>query len=206
MDPNTPIETTMAALKELVEEGKVKYVGLSECTPAELRRAHAVHPVTAVQMEWSLQTRDVEAPGGMVDTCRELGVGIVAYSPLGRGMLSATFARHEDIPAGDWRLSQPRWQKEAFERNAAKAAGLAAIAARKGCTPGQLALAWLLAKDPHCVPIPGTKSPTRLIENMGAVAVTLTPEEVKEIEASVPEPEGERYDANTMKGVWTARL
>lgn len=204
VDPATPMETVAGVFKELHAAGKIKYAGLSECTPAELRRAHAVFPITAVQAEWSLQTRDLEAPGTLLDTCKELGVGIVAYSPLGRGLLSATFTKREDLQPSDWRLTQPRFSEEAFARNAAKAAKLQELAARKGCTPAQLALAWLLSKWDGVVPIPGTKSAARVAENFGAVRLALSAAEVAEIEASVPEASEERYSG--MYGTWTSRL
>jgi aryl-alcohol dehydrogenase-like predicted oxidoreductase len=190
IDPDTPIEEMMFCLKSLVREGKIKYVGLSECTASELRRAHVIQPVSAIQMEWSLQTRDIES--NIVPTARELGVGIVPYSPLGRGLLSATFTSPDQLPENDWRrVGCPRFSPENIEKNSVSK--FIQIAERKGCTPAQLALAWVLSRGADVVPIPGTKSPKRLEENAKAVTVTLTEEEIREIEASVPTPVGDRY-------------
>ncbi len=194
MDPDTPIEETMRVLKSLVEAGTVRYIGLSECTPSELRRAHAVHPITAIQMEWSLQTRSIEAE--VVPTARELGVGIVAYSPLGRGFLSATIASTADLPEKDHRRRYPRFTDENLRANA-PTAGFHELAAKKGCTPAQLALAWLHAQGDDVFPIPGTKSCTRIVENAGAAFVELTPEEVRKVGDSVPVPVGDRYGGET---------
>eukprot|EP01042_Synura_sphagnicola_P031080 gene31080-40018_t len=150
MDPSTPIEETMQVLKSLVHEGKIRYIGLSECTPQELRRAHAVHPISAVEMEWNLQTRDIE--NTIVPVARELGVGIVAYSPLGRGFL-ASLAALDALPASDWRKNIPRFG-EHYEENKRRVSKFYEIAARKGCTPAQLALAWVHSKGSDVVPIP----------------------------------------------------
>ncbi len=190
--------------KQLHAEGKIKYAGLSECTPDELRRAHRVFPISAVQMEYSLQTRDIES--AIIPACRELGVGIVAYSPLGRGFLSATFAKREDLPANDWRRTVPRFSEENFAANAAKAAALQELAKRLSCTPAQLALAWLLHRGRDIFPIPGTKSRARLQENWASIALAdkITDAVAKEIEAAVPEAVGERYQG--MRGTFNQRL
>ena len=192
MDPSTPIEETMAVLKSLVQEGKIKYVGLSECTPSELRRAHAVHPITAIQMEWSLGSRDIEAD--VVPTARELGVAIVAYSPLCRGFLSAVDS-FESLPEGDRRLQMPRFQGEAYQENKRRVQKFFDLAAAKGCTPSQLALAWVHAQGEDVFPIPGTKSSTRIVENAQAVAVlqSLTPEDIQSIVDAAVALEGPRY-------------
>ncbi|CAK4214890.1 unnamed protein product [Aphanomyces euteiches] len=191
MDPETPIEDTMRVLKSLVEEGKIKYIGLSECTPSELRRAHAIHPATAIQMEWSLQSRDLEA--AVVPVARELGVGIVAYSPLCRGFLAAidTFDKLEE---NDWRRTLPRYSSDKLEQSKAKVARFFEIAKEKKCTPAQLALAWVHAQGPDVFPIPGTKSSTRIVENAEAVNIHLTPEDVVAIAAAAESIEGARYD------------
>jgi aryl-alcohol dehydrogenase-like predicted oxidoreductase len=190
MDSNTPIEDTMRVLKSLVEAGTIRYIGLSECTPSELRRAHAVHPITAIQMEWNLQARSIEAE--LVPTARELGVGIVVYSPLGAGMLSATITSRDQLDAGDSRATRnERFSAENLVKNIPTST-FTDIAARKGCTPAQLALAWLFAQGDDVFPIPGTKNAARVVENANAVLVTLSVEEVKEVEAAVPTPVGER--------------
>ncbi|EKX35269.1 hypothetical protein GUITHDRAFT_79953 [Guillardia theta CCMP2712] len=179
MDPTTPIEETMGEVKKLIAEGKVKYVGLSECTAAELRAAHAVQPISAIQMEWSLQTRDIEKD--IVPTARELGVAIVAYSPLGRGLLSNTFKSRSDIKENDWRRFNPRFSEENFDTNYQNTLKIKAVAERKGCTPAQIALAWLLHQGKDVFPIPGTKSPERLEENAKAVDIVLTAEDLQEL-------------------------
>ena len=199
MDPSTPIEETMECLKQLVQEGKIRYVGLSECTPSELRRAHAVHPVTAIQMEYSLQSRDVEAE--VIPTARELGVGIVAYSPLGRGFLSATFTSRDQLPENDWRKTQPRFSEENFAKNVHTR--FFEYAAKKNCTPAQLALAWVHAQGEDIFPIPGTKDPSRLEENLGALNVKLSPEEAKEVGDLVEVGTGDRY--SSMAGTFNGR-
>jgi len=193
MDASTPIEETMGVLKELVEEGKIKYIGLSECTPSELRRAHAVHPVTAIQMEWSLQSRDIEQD--VVPTARELGVGIVAYSPLGRGFLSRTFDSRADLDPEDWRLQNPRFADEVIEENAAKRQFIIEMAASKGVTTAQLALAWLLKQGEDVFPIPGTKNVSRVKENAAAfeISLSLTAEEVQALADNTPAFVGDRY-------------
>lgn len=204
MDPNTPIEETMRVLKSLVEEGKIRYVGLSECTPDELRRAHAVHPVSAIQMEWSLQTRDIEE--AVVPTARELGVGIVAYSPLGRGFL-ADFAVLESLDEKDTRRAMPRFSGENGEENRNRIRKFFAIADRKGCTAAQLALAWVHSQGDDVFPIPGTKSSKRIEENAGAFALLpLSETEKVEIEEAVSGLVGDRYGAEGMRAVYSTRL
>lgn len=178
-DLNRPIEEVMTTLKALVSEGKIKYVGLSECTGDELRRAHAIHPVTAIQMEWSLQTRDIEE--SVVPTARELGVAIVAYSPLGRGFLSNTFTKIEDLPENDWRRALPRLSPENLADNVARLDKFKAKAAELGHTPAQLALAWVHAQGPDVFPIPGTRTAARVAENARASLVQLSPELVREL-------------------------
>jgi len=201
-DPNVPIEEVVATLKELVEAGKIKYIGLSECTPSELRRAHAVHPITAIQMEWSLQTRDIEKE--VVPTARELGIAIVAYSPLGRGLLSKRFISPSELDPSDWRRTNPRLAGDNLDKNAVAAARLDEIAKEKGVTPGQLALSWVHHQGEDVFPIPGTRSPDRLTENANAVSLSLTPEDLRRLEEAVPEAEGERYAG--MHGTFNTRL
>lgn len=202
MDPTTPIEDTMRTLKSLVEEGKIRYVGLSECTPDELRRAHAVHPVTAVQMEWSLQTRDIEKD--VLPVARELGVAIVPYSPLGRGFL-ADIANIDSMDEHDWRRSNPRFSGENYAENKKRIARYFDIAKRKGCTGAQLALAWIHCQGDDVFPIPGTKSSTRIEENAKAVQITLSEEEKREIEDAV-NLLGDRYPEPMMKATYHHRL
>jgi aryl-alcohol dehydrogenase-like predicted oxidoreductase len=204
MDPATPIEETMFVLKSLIDEGKIRYIGLSECTPEELRRAHAIHPITAIQMEWSLQTRDIET--SIVPVARELGVGIVAYSPLGRGFL-ADIAAFDQLDAGDWRRSLPRFNGEAYEENKRRVAKFFALAERRHCTPAQLALAWVHSQGEDVFPIPGTKTMTRIEENANAFKLLpLSPEEKQEIEESVEAMLGDRYTEDGMKATYAARL
>ncbi|KAF0718385.1 Aste57867_1729 [Aphanomyces stellatus] len=193
MDPDTPIEETMAVLKSLVQEGKIKYIGLSECTPSELRRAHAVHPITAIQMEWSLQSRDLEA--AVVPAARQLGVGVVAYSPLCRGFLTDInfFDQLDDF---DGRHSLPRYTGEKLAESKAKVARFFEIAKTKGCTPAQLALAWVHAQGPDVFPIPGTKSSSRIVENAHAFEIKLTRDEFEEVAAAAQAIEGPRYPAD----------
>lgn len=193
-DVNTPIEAVAATFRALRDEGLIRFAGLSECTASELRRAHAVFPITAIQMEYSLQSRSIEA-SGLLSAARELGVAVVAYSPLGRGMLSSTFATLADLPADDWRVkSMPRLAVDVAAKNLLPGAALKDIAARKGCTPAQLALAWLLSRGDDIFPIPGTKSAARAVENARAADVVLTPQDIAAIEAAVPEAEGDRYE------------
>jgi len=184
VDPKVPIEDTVAALAELVRAGKVRYIGLSEASVETLERAHRVHPVTALQTEYSLWTRDPEA--GALAACRRLGIGFVPYSPLGRGFLTGAITRPEDFAHDDYRRHTPRFQGENFRRNLALVDKVRAFAASKGCTPGQLALAWVLAQGDDLVPIPGTKRRRYLEENVGALDVVLTPAELAEIDAALP--------------------
>ncbi|MFT3780823.1 MAG: aldo/keto reductase [Nibricoccus sp.] len=199
VDPNTPIEETVGAMAELVRTGKVRCLGLSECSPQTLRRAHKIHPITAVQTEYSLWTRDPEE-SGILRTCRELGVGFVPYSPLGRGFLTGQIKRFEDLAPDDYRRFSPRFQGGNFQRNLDVVARVQKIAQRKGCTPAQLALAWVLAQGEDVVPIPGTKRRKYLQENLGALDVALTIEEIYEIEAAFPVglASGERYPSEMM--------
>jgi aryl-alcohol dehydrogenase-like predicted oxidoreductase len=199
IDPNVPTEETVGAMGELVAEGKVRFLGLSEASPDTIRRAQAVHPIAAVQTEYSIWTRDLEAEA--LPTLRELGIGLVAYSPLGRGMLSGRFASADDFDSEDWRLTQPRFQGENLERNLALARKVRELADEKGVTPAQLALAWVLAQGDDVVPIPGTKRRSYLEENVGALEVELSDEERARIEAEVPEPAGARYDEAGMRSV-----
>jgi aryl-alcohol dehydrogenase-like predicted oxidoreductase len=192
VDPGTPIEVTVGAMAELVEEGKVRHVGLSEASAETLRRAHAVHPIAALQTEYSLWTREVE--GEILPTCRELGIGFVPYSPLGRGFLSGRFKSPDDLEADDFRRQGPRFQGEALEHNLQLVAKVEELAREKGCTPGQLALAWVLAQGDDVVPIPGTKRRAYLEENLAAVDVELTPADLARIDAEIPAAAGDRYD------------
>jgi len=202
VDPSVPIEDTVGAMKGLVEAGKVRALGLSEAAPATIRRAHAVHPIAAVQSEFSLLYR-VEAEETL-RVCRELGISFVAYSPLGRGFLTGQIQKIADIPEGDRRRDHPRFQDGNFAHNVDLVRRIEAIAAEKGCTPGQLVLAWLLAQGPDVLPIPGTKRKDRLEENLGAAAVTLSPADVARISAAVPAgaAAGTRYPAPQMKTVY----
>jgi aryl-alcohol dehydrogenase-like predicted oxidoreductase len=185
----------------LVRAGKVRHLGLSEAGAATIRRAHAVHPITALQSEYSLWTRDPE--DGVLATCRELGIGLVAYSPLGRGFLTGQFKRFEDFAPDDYRRISPRFQGENFQRNLDLVQRVTQLAAAKRCTPGQLALAWVLAQGDDIVPIPGTKRRTYLDENLGALDVTLTPAELAQIDAIFPKnaAAGLRYPAAMMSAV-----
>ncbi len=193
IDKSIPIEETIGAMAELVTEGKVRFLGLSEAGPANLRRAHAVHPISALQSEWSLWTRDWEDDAFPV--ARELGIGIVPYSPLGRGFLTGRFATVEDIPAGDYRLSSPRFQGEHFDANRQLADAVVSLARAKGCTPAQLALAWVLSRGEDVVPIPGTTSVERLEENIGAVDVGFSASELARLAELLPRDgaSGARY-------------
>jgi aryl-alcohol dehydrogenase-like predicted oxidoreductase len=194
VDPKVPIEETWGALSELVQAGKLKHLGISEAAPETLRRAHATHPVTALQTEWSLWTRDPEE-NGVLDTVRELGIGFVAYSPLGRGFLSGAIRSVEDLDADDFRRHNPRFQGENFTRNLELVEVVNALAAAKGVTASQVALAWLLAKGDDVVPIPGTKRVRYLEENAGADDVQLTAEDLRSLEEAFPvgAAAGDRY-------------
>jgi aryl-alcohol dehydrogenase-like predicted oxidoreductase len=196
VDPSTPIEETVGAMGELVQEGKVRHLGLSEAKPETIRRAHATHPITALQTEYSLWTRDPE--GEILDTVRELGIGFVPYSPLGRGFLSGRFTNPDELDADDFRRHGPRFTGDALEHNLQLAAKVKEIAEEKGIAPGQLALAWVLAQGDDVVPIPGTKRRTYLEENLGAADVELSEEDLARIDAELPEAAGERYDATGM--------
>jgi len=195
---DTPIEETVGAMAELVRAGKVRFLGLSEAGPASLRRASAVHPITALQSEYSLWTRDPES--GALAACRELGIGFVPYSPLGRGFLTGQLKRFEDFAPDDYRRNQPRFQGENFAKNLALVRRIGALAARKGCSPAQLALAWVLAQGDDIVPIPGTRRSRNLDENLGALAVKLSAAELAEIEAVFPADAvaGPRYPERMM--------
>jgi aryl-alcohol dehydrogenase-like predicted oxidoreductase len=199
IDPDTPIEETVGALAELVSEGKVRYIGLSEASPETIRAAHAVHPIAAVQSEYSLFTRDVEQD--VLPTLRELGIGLVAYSPLGRGFLSGRFSSPDELDADDWRRTQPRFQGENAERNLALAGKVRELASEKGVLPAQLALAWVLAQGDDIVPIPGTKRRTYLEQNAGALDVDLSAHDLDRVSEAIGEPAGTRYDAAGMKMV-----
>ena len=200
VDPGTPIEETVGAMAELVQAGKVRWLGLSEAAPDTIRRAHAVHPITALQTEYSLWSREPEDE--LLVLCRELGITFVAYSPLGRGFLTGTIRSREDLDPGDWRRSTPRLSPENFDANLALADAVQALAAEKGCTPAQLALAWLLAHD-GVVPIPGTRRIERLEENAAAAGITLGDEERLRIEAVIPRgvAAGTRYPEPAMRAV-----
>jgi aryl-alcohol dehydrogenase-like predicted oxidoreductase len=184
VDPATPIEETVGAMADLVRAGKVRFIGLSEAGAATLRRAHAVHPLTALQSEYSLWTRDPEE--GVLAACRELGIGFVAYSPLGRGFLTGRIKRIEDFAPDDYRPHTPRFQGENFQRNLDLVRRIELLAAQKGCRPAQLALAWVLAQGEDIVPIPGTKRRVYFDENLGALDLALTPAEVKKINGFFP--------------------
>jgi aryl-alcohol dehydrogenase-like predicted oxidoreductase len=199
VDPETPIEETVGALAELVQEGKIRYIGLSEAGPDTLRRANAVHQITALQTEYSLWSRDPEDE--IVPTCRELGIGFVAYSPLGRGFLTGAIQSIDDLDEGDYRRFSPRFQGENFQRNLDLVTTIAALAADKAVTPAQLALAWVLAQGEDIVPIPGTKRRSRLEENAGAVDVVLSDDELREIADALPEAAGQRYPEAMMQTV-----
>jgi aryl-alcohol dehydrogenase-like predicted oxidoreductase len=193
VDQTVPIEDTVGAMAQLVHEGKVRYLGLSEAAPDTLRRAHKVHPISALQTEYSLWSRDPEDE--LLPTVRELGIGFVAYSPLGRGFLAGRFRTIDDLAPDDWRRASPRFQNGNFARNLALVDRIRQIAGEKGCTPSQLALAWLLARGPDIVPIPGTTSAERLDENLRAADIALGTDELARIEALAPRgvAAGERY-------------
>lgn len=192
-EPGRPIEETVGAMAELVKQGKVRHLGLSEVSPETLERACKVHPVTAVQSEYSLWTRDPEA--GILAACERLGVGFVPYSPLGRGFLTGEIRSPDDFEEGDWRRSNPRFMGDAFTRNLALVDKVKSLALGKGVTPSQLALAWVMSRSPHTVPIPGTRRRKYLEDNIGAVDITLTPKELADIDAAFPADldAGQRY-------------
>jgi aryl-alcohol dehydrogenase-like predicted oxidoreductase len=200
VDPQVDIEETVGAMAELVKQGKVRHIGLSEAAPETIRRAHAVHPITAVQTEYSLWSRD-PSENGVLATCRELGIGFVAYSPLGRGFLSGRFTSPDQLDEGDFRRHGPRFTGANLEANLQLAAKVAEIASEKGITAAQLAIAWVLAQGEDIVPIPGTKRRKYLEQNAGAAEVELTEEDLKRIEAELPAVAGERYDETGMAAV-----
>jgi len=198
-DPNTPIEETVGAMADLVKAGKVKTIGLSEVSPETLRKAHAVHPITALQTEYSLWSREPEDE--LFDVCKELNIAFVAYSPLGRGFLTGQIKKYEDFEANDWRRFSPRFQGENFKKNLGLVKKLEAMSSKKGCTPSQLALAWVLAQGNFIFPIPGTKRMKYLEENVGALQVSLTQEELNELNIIAPKgvASGLRYPEAMMK-------
>jgi aryl-alcohol dehydrogenase-like predicted oxidoreductase len=199
VDPKVPIEETVGAMAELVADGRVLHLGLSEAAPETIRRAHAVHPITAVQTEYSLWTRDPEAE--ILPTCRELGIGFVPYAPLGRGFLSGRFKSPEELDESDFRRSGPRFTGENLKTNLKLAAKVEEIATEKGITPAQLAIAWVLAQGEDLVPIPGTKRRSYLEQNAEAVDVELTEEDLARIDTELPEAAGERYNEAGMATV-----
>lgn len=199
VDPNVPIEETVGAMAELVAEGKVRHIGLSEASAETIRRANAVHPITAVQTEYSLWSRDPEAE--VLPACRELGIGFVPYSPLGRGFLAGRFSSPEDLDEGDYRRTGPRFTGDNLQANLRLAEKVKEIAGEKGVTPAQLAIAWVLAQGEHMVPIPGTKRRTYLEQNVAAVDVELTKDDLERIDAELPEVAGQRYDEAGMTTV-----
>ena len=201
VDPNTPIEDTVGAMAGLVEAGKVRYLGLSEASPATIRRAHAVHPITALQTEYSLWSRDPEDE--VLPLLRELGIGFVPYSPLGRGFLTGQIKTLDDLDADDWRRTSPRFQGAAFDANLQLVGKIGAIAAEKGCTPGQLALAWVLAQGDDIIPIPGTKKIRYLEENAAAADLVLSKAELAAIDRALPAGAalGDRYAPDGMRAL-----
>jgi aryl-alcohol dehydrogenase-like predicted oxidoreductase len=198
VDPTTPIEETVGAMAQLVKEGKVRFLGLSEASPATIRRAHVVHPITALQTEYSLWTRDPE--DGVLAITRELGIAFVAYSPLGRGFLTGQIKKFDDLAPDDFRRNTPRFQGENFQKNLDLVARVEQIAKEKNCTSGQLALAWLLAQGDDIIPIPGTKRRKYLEENIAALNVPLTPEDLRRLAEVAPKgaASGDRYQPNMM--------
>ena len=199
VDPNVPIEETVGAMAELVTEGKIRHIGLSEAAADTIRRANAVHPIAAVQTEYSLWSRDPEDQ--VLPTCRELGIGFVPYSPLGRGFLAGRFTSPDELDEGDFRRTGPRFTGDNLQANLRLADKVKEIAAEKGVTPAQLAIAWLLAQGDHIVPIPGTKRRTYLEQNAAAVDVRLTADDLTRIDAELPQTAGERYDEAGMASV-----
>ena len=201
VDPNTPIEDTIGAMADLIREGKVRHLGMSEAAPDTIRRAHKVHPITALQTEYSLWTRDPEAE--ILPTVRELGIGFVSYSPLGRGFLTGQIKSPADLDPGDYRRNTPRFQGENFDKNLQLVNTVAEMAVEKRCTPAQLALAWVLAQGDDVVPIPGTKRLRYVIENVGALSVSLSKEDLARIEDVFPAgaASGERYNVLSMQAL-----
>jgi aryl-alcohol dehydrogenase-like predicted oxidoreductase len=199
VDPETPIEETVGAMADLVSAGKVRHLGLSEAAAATIRRAHAVHPIAALQTEYSLWTRDPEDE--LLPVCRELGIAFVAYSPLGRGFLTGRFRSPDDLPADDWRRQNPRFQGENFRRNLELVERVEALARAKGCTPAQLALAWLLSRGPDVIPIPGSTRAERVEENAAAAGLRLSREDIASLEQVGGDVAGERYTEAGMRAV-----
>lgn len=201
VDRTVPIEETVGAMSRLIEDGKVRFLGLSEAAPSTVRRAHRTHPISALQTEYSLWTRDPEQE--IFPLCKELGITFVAYSPLGRGFLTGRFKSPEDFAPDDWRRSSPRFQGENFTRNLELVRRVEQIAAKKACKPSQLALAWVMGQDQQVVPIPGTASRRHLEENVGALEVSLTPQDLAELNEAAPHgaTAGERYAETAMKAV-----
>lgn len=201
VDSATPIEDTVGAMADLVREGKVRYLGLSEAAPATIRRAHAVHPIAALQSEYSLWTREPEEE--LFDLCAELGIGFVAYSPLGRGFLTGAIKSIDDLAGDDWRRNNPRFQGENFERNLQLVDAVTELANEKGITPAQLALAWVLARGDDIVPIPGTRSIDRLEENVRAASISFSEDELRQLEEIAPigVAAGDRYPAANMAAI-----
>jgi aryl-alcohol dehydrogenase-like predicted oxidoreductase len=201
VDPQVPIEETIGAMRDLVRAGKVRHLGMSEAAPATLRRAAKIHPIAALQTEYSLWAREVEAE--ILPTCRELGIGFVPYSPLGRGFLTGKIQQLDDLAADDWRRNGPRFQGDNFQQNLGIVRRLEALARRKNCKPAQLALAWVLAQGADIVPIPGTKRRSYLEENVAALGITLSPEDLTELNQTAPvgATAGARYPAHSMAAV-----
>ncbi len=201
VDPNVPIEETVGAMAELITEGKVRYLGLSEAAATTVRRADAIHPITALQTEYSLWSRDPE--GDILNTCHELGIAFVAYSPLGRGFLTGRFQKPSDITADDWRRNHPRFTGDHFSNNLRLAEAVRNLAAAHGCTAAQLALAWVLAKSPSIIPIPGTKRTKYLEENCGALNVKLSADDLEQLESFFPigATSGDRYHEQGMRAI-----
>jgi aryl-alcohol dehydrogenase-like predicted oxidoreductase len=199
VDADTPIEETVGAMAELVKAGKVLHIGLSEAAPATVRRAHAVHPIAALQTEYSLWSRDPE--GELLDTCRELGIAFVAYSPLGRGFLTGRYRSIDDLAPDDWRRNNPRFQGENFQKNLDLVGKVEQLAKAKGCTPAQLALAWLLSRGEHVIPIPGSTRIERVEENAGATRVQLSADDIRSLDALAPTVVGARYPEGGMRAV-----
>jgi aryl-alcohol dehydrogenase-like predicted oxidoreductase len=199
VDPNTPIEDTVGAMAELVQAGKVRHIGLSEASPRTIRRAHAVHPITAVQTEYSLWTRDLEAE--ILPTLNELGIALVAYSPLGRGFLSGRFSSADELEEDDYRRHGPRFTGANLEQNQQLAKRVRELAEERGITPAQLAIAWVLHRGEHVVPIPGTKRVRYLEENLAAAEIELGEDEIEQIAQAVPPAAGERYPEAVMRSV-----
>jgi aryl-alcohol dehydrogenase-like predicted oxidoreductase len=199
VDPETPIEETVGAMAGLVQAGKVRHLGLSEAAPATIRRAHAVHPIAALQTEYSLWSRDPE--GELLDTCRELGIAFVAYSPLGRGFLTGRYRSIDDLAADDWRRNNPRFQGDNFQKNLNLVGKVEQLAKAKGRTPAQLALAWLLSRGEDIIPIPGSTRIERVTENAGATSVQLSADDIRSLDALAPTVAGERYSEGGMRAV-----